>query len=161
MKDLGIVSKSFPNSISASTGSPPNKCYCPKRTPPPNRPKDIPFEPTQENVPKLKEWILDTFGSSALNQCPHQELPTMTGEPVRLHLKEEVVPYAAHTPIPVPHHWKQKVKEDIDRDVRLGISEKVPQGTTSRWCARMIVTAKKNGDPRRTVDLQKLNDATL
>ena len=23
-----------------------------------------------------------------------------------------MIPYAAHTPIPVPHHWKQKVKED-------------------------------------------------
>ena len=144
MKYLGIVNKSFSNSISASTGSPPDECHCPRRTPPPNRPNDISFEPTQENVPKLKEWILDTFGSSAFNQCPHQQLSTMTGEFVRLHFKEDVVPYAAHTPIPVSHHWIQEVKEDIDRD---GIIEKVPQGTTSKWCARMIVTAKKDGDP--------------
>ena len=161
MKDLGIVAENFPQSVSASMELQSDECHCPKRTPPPDRPKDIPFAPTQENIPKLKSWILDTFGSSAFNQCPHQELPMMTGEPVRLHLKEDAVPYAAHTPIPVPHHWKQKVKEDIDRDVRLKIIEKVPQGTTAEWCARMIVTSKKNGDPRRTVDLQKLNEATL
>ena len=162
MKDLGIVSESFPNNSSASSAkSSPNECKCPKRTPPPDRPQDIPFEPVPENVPKLKEWILSAFSSSAFNQCPHQKLPTMTGEPVKLHLKEDAIPHAAHTPIPIPHHWKQKVKEDLDRDVRLGIIEKVPQGTTSPWCARMVVTAKKNGDPRRTVDQQKLNDATL
>ena len=44
MKDLGIVSESFPNSISASTESQSDECHCPKRTPPPDRPKEIPFE---------------------------------------------------------------------------------------------------------------------
>jgi len=51
------------------------------------------------------------------------------------------------------------VKEDLDRDVRHGIIEKVPQGTTSPWCARSI-TPKKSGEPRQTVDLQQLNKAT-
>ena len=85
----------------------------------------------------------------------------MTGAPIKLHFKEGTIPYAVHTPIPVPHHWKEKVKEDLDRDVRLGIIEKVPQGSTTTWCARMVVTPKKNGNPRRTVDLQKLNNATF
>ena len=161
MKDLHIVDKLFPHSISAATESNPDECNCPKRTTPPERPHQIPFEQTEKNIPRLKSWLLDAFASSAFNQCPHQGLPKMTGEPVKLHLKENVTPYAAHTPIPVPHHWKQKVKEDIDRDVRLGIIEKVPQGTTAEWCARMVVTPKKNGEPRRTVDLQKLNNATL
>jgi len=85
----------------------------------------------------------------------------MTGEPVSIHFKEGIKPHAVYTPIPVPHHWKEKVKRDIDRDVELGIIEKVPQETTSEWCARMIITPKKNGDPRQTVDLQQLNKATL
>ena len=85
----------------------------------------------------------------------------MTGEPVKIAFNEDYKPYAVHTPIPIPHHWKQRVREDIERDVRLGIIEKVPQGTSTEWCARMVVTPKKNGDPRRTVDLQQLNKATL
>eukprot|EP00794_Sanderia_malayensis_P017188 gene17188-18918_t len=85
----------------------------------------------------------------------------MTREPMKVEFKDDCKPYAVHNPIPVPHHWKERVKEDLDRDVRLGIIEKVPQGTSTEWCARMVVTAKKNGDLRRTVDLQQLNKATL
>ena len=120
----------------------------------------LPFEPTPDNLPKLKQWLLKTIKSSSFNQCSHQPLPTMTGDPVKLHLKDDAVPHAIHTPIPVPHHWKQQVKDDLDRDIHLSIIKPVPQGTTSRWCARMVVTSKKNGDPRRTVDLQKLNITT-
>ena len=29
------------------------------------------------------------------------------------------------------------------------------------WCSRMVVAAKKDGSPRRTVDLQQLSKATL
>ena len=109
----------------------------------------------------MKKWLLEEFASSAFNQSPHQPLPVMIGEPIKLHFKEGTTPYAVHTPIPVPHHWKEKVKEDLERDIRLGIIEKVPQGTTTQWCARMVVAPKKNGNPRRTVDLQKLNNATF
>ena len=76
-------------------------------------------------------------------------------EPVKLHFKEEMEPHGVHTPIAV-----KQIKDDLDRDLRLGIIEPVPQSTTSEWCARMVVTPKKNGDPRGTVDLQKLNNAT-
>ena len=69
-------------------------------------------------------------------------------------------PIAIHTPIPVPHHWKNKVKADLDRDVALGIIEPVPVGASTIWCPRIVVAPKKDGSPRHTVDLQKLNDAT-
>ena len=85
----------------------------------------------------------------------------MTGAPVRIQFKEGAQPRAVHTPIPVPHHWKKRVKQDIDRDVRLGIIEPVPQGTPTEWCSRMVVAAKKDGSPRRTLDLQELNKVTL
>ena len=84
----------------------------------------------------------------------------MQGEPVSIHFKADVTPYAVHTTIPIPHHWKERVKADIDRDTRLGIIEPIPQGIITPWCVRMVVTPKKNGDPRRMVDLQKLNKAT-
>ena len=84
----------------------------------------------------------------------------MSSKPLEIHFKSDSVPKAFHCPIPVPHHWKKRVKEDLDRDVRLGIIEPVPPGTPTIWCAKMVVVAKKDGTPRRTVDLQHLNAAT-
>ena len=49
----------------------------------------------------------------------------------------------------------------MDRDVKLGIIEPVPQGTISTHCSRRVVAPKKDGSPQRTVDLQKINNATL
>ncbi|KAK3882767.1 hypothetical protein Pcinc_012876 [Petrolisthes cinctipes] len=43
----------------------------------------------------------------------------------------------------------------------MGVIEPVPAGEATVWCARMVVVAKKNGQPRRTVDYQKLNAACL
>ncbi|MPC51402.1 hypothetical protein E2C01_045246 [Portunus trituberculatus] len=41
----------------------------------------------------------------------------------------------------------------------MGILEPVPVGEATEWCARMVVVAKKSGQPRRTIDYQKLNAA--
>ena len=45
----------------------------------------------------------------------------------------------------------------MERDCRLGVIRKVPAGTPTTWCSRMVVTAKADGSPRRTMDLQALN----
>lgn len=37
------------------------------------------------------------------------------------------------------------------------IIEPVPLGTPTMWCLHMIIVAKKNGQPRRTVDSQVMN----
>ena len=81
----------------------------------------------------------------------------MDGPPLRLMVDKNATPSACHKAIPVPLHWMEKVKADMDRDVQLGVIEPVPVGEPVIWCHRMVVTAKKNGDPRRTVDLQSLN----
>ena len=129
-------------------------CGCPKRTPPPAKPSEMPFTPINENREKLEQWILQHYASSAFNVCEHQTLPKMNAKPLDIHYKSDAVPKAFHCPIPVPHHWKSKVKNDLDRDVRLGIIEPVPPGTPTLWCSKMVVVAKKDGSPRRTVDLQ-------
>ena len=66
-------------------------------------------------------------------------------------------PVAHHTPVPVPLHWRDAVKEGLDQDVHLGVIEQVPIGNPVTWCHRMVVCAKKTGKPRLTVDLQALN----
>ena len=60
-------------------------------------------------------------------------------------------------PIPVPIHWQDEVKADLDRDVRLEVIEPVPVGEPVTWCHRMVVCSKKSGKPRCTVDFQPLN----
>lgn len=167
LQELGFLPPRFPiqqpekpcsKAATMSTDTAP--CGCPHRMPPPPMPDAIPFEPQEENVIKLERWILDRYKGSAFNTCEHQALPCMTGKPMQIHFRPEATPKAFHRPIPVPHHWKTKVKADIDRDVRLGIIEPVPPGTPTVWCSRMVVVPKKDGSARRTVDLQHLNAAT-
>ena len=78
--------------------------------------------------------------------------------PIQLHVDPEAKPYAIHKPRPVPIHWRDQVKAELDRDVRIGVLEKVPFGEPTDWCSLMVICPKTNGDPRRTVDFQKLND---
>ena len=164
--DLQLIDADFPHVSKASptmsiANDNEDDCKCLTRSPAPESTTTIPFETVKENVPKLKEWIVEQFAPSAFNKCVHQELPKMTGKPMDIVFKEDVVPYCVHTPIKVPVHWKAKVKDGIDKDVSLGIIEPVPQNTHVEWCTRMVVAPKPNGTPRRTVDLQNLGKATL
>ena len=81
----------------------------------------------------------------------------MTGEPLRLYVDPDAKPYAVHKPAIIPIHWQEQVFNDLERDVRLGVLEKLPQNTPVTWCSRMVVAPKADGSPRRTVDLQHLN----
>ena len=98
------------------------------RTAPPRRPTKMPFEPVPENVPKLKKYILDQFASSTFNRSA--PFPEMKTPPARIHLKPDAIPYARHTPIPIPHHWKADIKKGLDDDVKKGIIKPVDFDTS-------------------------------
>ena len=85
----------------------------------------------------------------------------MKGEPLRLFTDESIKPHAVHTPSPIPVHFREEVKAQLDRDIALGVLEKVPLNTPVTWCSRLVVATKADGTPRRTVDLQKLNEASV
>ena len=165
MRDLKIINERFP--LPGSGDSPScglcvaaaktdeTPCDCPRRTAPPTPPPFLPFSATVENIPKMKAWLLRHFASSTFNQCPHQLLPVMTGPPLEIHLDPDATPRYVSTPSTVPLHWQEKVKADIDRDVRMGVIEPVTQ--PSQWCHRMVVVRKHDGTPCRCVDLQPLN----
>ena len=106
---------------------------------------------------ELQKWILDFYSSSAFNCCECQPLPSMHGPPLKIHMQEGVKPVASHSPIPVPIHWQKSVKAGLDRDEAIGVIEKVPPGTPTTWCHKMVVVAKKDNTPRRTVNFQPLN----
>ena len=132
-----------------------NTTMSPTTTTLPTRPTQLPYPPKPENIEKLKEFIVQKFSSSAFNT--ENILPVMDTQPAHKHLKKDAIPHACHTPIPILHHWKKEVKKSIDADVQRGIIEPVPIGEPVEWCAQMVVIPKKDGRPRRTVDLQKLN----
>ena len=106
----------------------------------PKRPLKIPYPPTDGNVARLKEYLVNSFETVFNRTRPFRE---MNCKPAHIHLKRDAVPFATHVPIPVPIHWKEQVKSDLDRDVEDGIIEKVPVGEPVQWCSPMVVTAKK------------------
>ena len=163
--DLGMVSDKFPHSfVSAECHSNQEgkkagcECACPPRSVAPDVPDLLPLKAIPENVSKLEEWIKTYYAASAFNCCECQPLPKMHGEPLKIHMKEGVRPVASHSPIPIPLHWHKKVKAALDRDEAIGVIERVPPGTPTTWCHRMVVVPKKDNSPRRTVNFQPLNE---
>ena len=168
LKDLGIISPSFPfprdtagDCVAGLTSTDElAPCGCKWRTRAPEPPA-IPMDPTPENINALRDFIIRYYSSSTMNMCSHQPLPEMTGPPLHFTIKEGTVPKAVHTPATIPIHWKDQVKQQLDRDVQMGILTEVQKDEPVEWQHRMVVVRKHNGSPRRTVDMQELNKATL
>ena len=177
--DLGVISDQFPTigeaskplentSVTALSYTQPETqpsaptadtiapCGCLRRTTPPPPPQP-PFPVNESNRLRLENLLLEHYRSSTFNTCPHQQLPHMSGPPMKLMIDPKAEPVAHQNPIPIPLHFFKLVKEDLDRDVRLGVVEPVPTSTPLKWCHRMVVVAKKDSTPRRTVDFQALN----
>ena len=49
--------------------------------------------------------------------------------------------------------------EGLEKDVCLGVLERVPENTPTTWCSRMCVVPKKNGSPHHTVNCHAVNHA--
>ena len=78
-----------------------------------------------------------------------------------IYLKEGVVPKARHKSIPVPFYFSEPVRLALWENVKRGIITPVPVGMpTDRYCT-MVITAKKNGKPWRTIDYQHLNSQCI
>ena len=73
----------------------------------------------------------------------------MSGSPLEIHFRPDVKPIAHHNPIPIPCHWKEKVKANLARDI-----QPVPHGNPTIWCSRTLVVSRKDGSPYHMVDLQ-------
>ena len=121
----------------------------------PRRPEIIPMSPIEENVPKLKAYLIEKFGDSVFDRATPFRM--MNCAPAHIHLKKDAKPFAIHNPFSIPIHWREEVKRKLDKDVADGIIEEVPIGEPVSWCSPMVVTSKADGSARRTVDLQKLN----
>ena len=133
-------------------------CRCPRRefVDPPTC---LPFEPTEENRAKIEGWIKEYFKGSAFNICKRQTMPCTEGPPMKIHTHPDAIPVAIHKPVPVPLHYREEVRAQLRADVKRGVLRKVGPGEPVKWCARMIIQPKKDGRPRRTVDLSGLTKA--
>ena len=172
MIQLRIVPASFPQigaadvqpMVSAVTVFPSNAiapCGCPRRTKPPPRYSELPFEPIVENIAKMKERLLKDFASSTFNQCVHQKLPSMDGPELDIHIDPNAKLVNFTTPATIPLHWQEKVKRKLDENVEMGVMEKHPYGVPTKTCHRLVCVRKHNGEPRLTVDLSPLNKHCL
>ena len=168
--DLGLIPPKFPSTPAGDVSSislpqqpevaptvEARKCGCPVHSLPPPGPIPLPIPATAENRGILKQHLRETFKASTFNTCTHPPLPMMSGPPLRLNIDPTAKPVTAHKAAAVPVHWEEKVKAHLDRDVRLGVLDKVPIGTPDTWCHRMVIVGKANEEPRRVVDFQPLN----
>ena len=80
----------------------------------------------------------------------------MKEAPMKIHLKENVTPYAIHTARPIPYLWREDVKQTLDELVSNGIIRAVDDEPTE-WCHPMVIVPKTKG-VRICVDLKKLNE---
>ncbi|CAC5412152.1 unnamed protein product [Mytilus coruscus] len=108
--------QNIPNKIGRVNGLA-NTCNCPKRKLPPAMPTKLPYPASEANLTKMKQFLMDYYKSSTFNTCDHQ--------PLQLTVDPDAEPFAHHTPVPVPIHWKEEVKTGLDQDIRLGVLEPV------------------------------------
>ena len=162
-RGLGMIPDNFPEVGSCDNIHSVNKCElvdesdscgCPERKQTPDPPAQLPCPATEENIPKLKEYIIQHYKDSAFNCCEQQQLPLMKeAPPMQLFADKNAKPVAFHKAFPIPLHWQAAVKKQLDNDVKMGVLAKVPLGTPTEWCSRMVVIAKKDpSKPRRTVN---------
>ena len=137
MRELGIISPDFPRihapviNAAASTEPGGSPCGCPKHSMPPQKPEALPFAPVEENVERMKAWLIEFFAGFTFNICPHQPQPMMKTEPIRIHIDPNAVPKPAYTAATVPIHLREPVSAQIKEDLAMGVIEKVPPGHRS------------------------------
>ena len=73
-----------------------------------------------------------------------------------IELKEGTTPYHCRQPYPIPMADRKVVKDEIDRQVELGLLEQVYD---TEWGMPMFATKKANGTIRTVDDLRELNKA--
>ena len=67
----------------------------------------------------------------------------LTDRPLELFVDPNIRPVAIHKAAVIPVHLKAAVKAHLDRDVRLGILEKVDINSPVKWLSRMIVLSRR------------------
>ena len=107
----------------------------------PPRPNMLPYPATTENVPLLEKYILEQFKNSAFNKST--PFPSMSAKPAHIPLKSGSHPYVQHVTTSIPFHWKEEVKQSLDKDVANNIIEPIPIGKPVERCSKMEAVKKR------------------
>ena len=75
----------------------------------PVKPAVIPFLPTEENIQKLKEYLIKHFETTTFNR--EGVFPKMTGPPMKIYLKPDAVLKCRNSWNNIPLHMKGPAKE--------------------------------------------------
>ena len=87
----------------------------------------------------LRPLIIKQYVKSGFNNCRIQPLAMMkSAEAQNLIVDPDVKPVAIHKAAIKQIHLKARVKADLNRDVRLGILEKVNVNSPAKWLSRMM-----------------------
>ena len=110
--DAGILHENFLNPLAdkqyKELGLKPNKWEDQL----PTRLQNPPSPATEENIGKLKSWLLENFAKIAFNK--DGVFSTMSGPAAHIQLKEEAVPKARHNSIPVLFHFKEPLTSPVE-----------------------------------------------
>ena len=88
------------------------------------------------------------------HSVPEPGICTLSGDSMKIVLKENTQPYSVSTPRRIPIPLMPKVKAELERMEREGITSSVSGAT--EWCAPMVPVIKKSGDVRICVDLKHI-----
>ena len=97
--DVGILPLGFPKPMTSPPSVTCNAIHLDsqhyKIDPPANKhkfdyPKTPQYQPTSENIQKLKKWLLDQFAAMVFNNS--RKFPSMSSPPAYIHLKEGSTP---------------------------------------------------------------------
>jgi hypothetical protein len=121
-------------------------CSCPTNQSPLACLDALPSLAIPNNVSKMKEWLDERFAASTFNCCPHQHLPLMQGDPIRIHIDPDARPIMVFTTAMVPTHWRDQIQAQLDE--ALGIIEKVLPRVPTTWQVRIHIAPKVNGNPQ-------------
>ena len=139
-------------------------CGCPERVEVPDLSEEDLGELWESEIKgkpreEVQDWITERFMASSLNNCRMQVKPVETGSPpIKLNVRPTHKPINCTKPSQVSLPMIKPVFKQLQRDERMGIISKVPPNTpATHGCSRMVVVAKADGTPRRTVDFKALN----
>ena len=136
-RDLGIIPNDYPKQVCAMKHtryqlSPPDNVTEHTTPPKSSRAKHTPFitMDASDRRSHTRKELLDEFNDVFSTS---DELKTMTGEPMKIQLKENVETFAISTTRTIPFAWRDGVKENLDRMKRQGIVKPLGDSPT-RWC---------------------------
>ena len=108
-------------------------------------PNDFPRQINHvKNIDQMKIYLLKEF-QDVFNT--EENLKTMHGKLMKIHLKEDAVPHAIHVARPVPKAWEKDVEKSLDKIIQQGIISPF-NDEPSEWCHPMVIGQKQNSGVR-------------